>query len=640
VNSDAVARHRSNLGARDARSGSAAQPHSTYINPRAPRPAPPQYAGDYHGALAPATLDLAERAGLGVNALTETLDPEFDDELYWIVDLLAEQPAMYHTVDDHVQAKFLQALPLVRTASGSRQNLDTEHRLMHTYLKMQAPDGLVYIPIQGRPWALPPEPNPWAGLDELPTGQHWCSISQNGRVLGAFCIYALKDPDGPWRQAANRLAEGLMRLCIVEGDIAYLFANCTEPGKPVVKPDRRPVGLRAALAGWVAQGLAQCARALGNQAAGAVAEKMMRYVFRDSGYFGPEGEFEEEFPGAGKQVHFHAHTCQIMTALEVVQATASQELLDRALQAYDYAVSQGASLIGFFPEWLSYRGGGYGDGPFTSEICEVADMIAAAIKLSLLGIDKWDDVDRWVRNQFAECQLTDIGWLRDGHLEAVDRSKSPLPGAGCQRPDFGTTDRVPERAIGSFAGWPSASDFVQGQGWSIMHCCTGNAARALYYVWERILTYDSGRLAVNLLLNRASKWADIDSHLPYAGRVDVKVKQPLDLRIRLPEWVTPQEASGQVNGKPCALHFDGRFACVGPARAGDEVRLTFPIRERTDTVIIEKHKYRLTRRGSEVVHIDPPGINRPLYQRGHYRIGETLYKQTVRFAPDEEIAWA
>ena len=623
---DAAFTSRSNLG---------------YINPKAPVPPPPEYPGDYYDALVPATLDLAERAGLCVNALTETLDPAFDDELYWIVDLLAREPAMYHTVDDHVQAKFLQALPLDRTACGSRQNLDVEHRLLHTYLRMQGPDGLVYIPIKGRPWALPAEPNPWAGLDYLPAGDHWCSIAMNGRVLGAFCIYAVKDPTGPWRDAANRLAAGLMSLCIVEGDTAYLFANCTEPGKPVVRPDARPVGFRAALAGWVAQGLAQCCRALGNQEAGAMAQRLMRYVMRDSGYFGPRGEFGEEFPGqADHIIHFHAHTCQIMAALEVVQATGDQELLAPALQAYQYAVSQGETLVGFFPEWLAYKGGGYGEGPFSSEICEAADMIAAAVKLSLLGADKWDDVDRWVRNQFAESQLTDVSWLTDGHLEPVDRARWPLPGAGCQGPEFGTTDRVAERAIGSFAGWPSANDFVQGHGWTIMHCCTGNATRAVYYAWERILTRQDSTLKVNLLLNRASTWADIDSHLPYAGRVQVRVKEPLNLEVRLPEWVPPDDARCVVNRAPRALTFDGRYARVGQLKAGDQVELTFPIAERTDTVIIEKHKYSLIRRGNDVVYIDPPGRNRPLYQRGHYRGGTTLWKQVTRFVPDEEMRWA
>jgi len=40
-----------------------------------------------------------------------------------------------------------------------------------------------------------------------------------------------------------------------------------------------------------------------------------------------------------------------------------------------------------------------------------------------------------------------------------------------------------------------------------------------------------------------------------------------------------------------------------------------------------------------VVWIDPAGKNRPLYQRGHYRQGETLWVNVRRFVPAAEIAW-
>ena len=173
----------------------------------------------------------------------------------------------------------------------------------------------------------------------------------NGRILGGFCVYALKDPSGPWADAAHRLAHGLMNLCIIEDDIAYLSGNCTEPGRPVTKPAAKPVGLRAAIAGWVAQGLARCARSLGDHEAGEMATRLMRYIMRDSGYFRPDGEFTEEFPDS-KAIHFHAHTNQIMAALEAVQATGDGPLLEMAQKAYDYAVSQGKLLVGFFPEKL------------------------------------------------------------------------------------------------------------------------------------------------------------------------------------------------------------------------------------------------------------------------------------------------
>ena len=619
-----------------------AKANLSYINPDAPRAAEPNYAGEYYDTLVPATLDLAERARLCVNALTETTDPDYDDETYWIIDLLAREPAMYHSVDDHVQAKFLQALPLDRTACGSEQNLDVEHRLMQTYLKMQGPDGLLYIPIKGRPWALPDEPNPWA-IDPLPTGDHWCSLCPNGRALGAFCVYAFKDPDGPWAEAARRLARGLMDICIVEGDIAYLPGIALEPGKPPAKPTTRPVGLRAGYSGWVAEGLAKTARILGDEAAGEMAARLMRYVMRDSGYFGAHGEFTYEFPDeedhAERVIHFHAHTCQIMTALEVVQVTGDKELLGLAQKAYNYAVSQGETLVGFFPEWIDCKGGNYGEGQSSSEICEVADMIAAALKLCLLGEDKWDDVDRWVRNQFIECQLIDIGWITDGHLDHADRERAPLPAAGCGGPEFGTTDRVIKRAVGSFSGWPSVNDFVQGNGWSVMHCCTGNATRAIYYVWEQIITHEKGRLRVNLLLNRASRWADVLSQVPYQGRVDVVMKQDMDLEIRLAEWVDPADAACTVDGVQRDLTFSGRYAQIGSVTAGSTVVFTFPIIERTDQIIVEKRPYTIIRRGNEVVWIDPPGKNRPLYQRGHYRRGETLWQNVRRFVPEVEIPW-
>ena len=604
----------------------------SYINPNPPPFEAPAYPGRFHESLIPATLDLAERARLCVNALTSTTDPDYDDELYWIVDLLAEEPAMYHSIDDHVQMKFLQAVPLVRTVCGSDQNLETEARLLRTYLKMQGQDGLVYTPIKGRPWALPPREEAFAGLDFMPKGDHWCSICMNGRVLGALCVYAMKDPSGPWRDAALRLARGLIRLCIVEGDIAYLFRNCTEPGLAVTKPEERPTGIRAAMAGWVAQGLAQCARFLGCEEAGQMAARLMRYVMRDSGYFLSNGEFGHESPDL-ELAHFHAHTTQIVAALEVVQATGDEELLSLARKAYDYAIRNGEPLVGFFPEWIGPRGGA------SSEICEVADMIACALKLCILGFDEWDNVDRWVRNQFAECQLTSTAWLTDGHMEKLDREKVKLGPAGCGGTQYGTTERVMERVLGSFAGWPSPCDFVHWDGWAIMHCCTGNGARAVYYVWESMLAHRDGKLRINLLMNRSSRWAEIHSHIPYLGRVDVQVKEDLELEMRLPEWVRPGEARCSVNGSGRKLSFEGRYALVGRVCAGDVVGLEFPIREVTHRVSIWNQEYTLVFRGNEVVWIDPQGKRGPLYQRGHYRGGETLWKRATGFVPKREINW-
>ena len=55
-------------------------------------------------------------------------------------------------------------------------------------------------------------------------------------------------------------------------------------------------------------------------------------------------------------------------------------------------------------------------------------------------------------------------------------------------------------------------------------CCNANAPVGLYEAWNSIVEYNQGLVQVNLLLNRASPWVDIDSYLPYEGKVGFKIK--------------------------------------------------------------------------------------------------------------------
>ena len=226
---------------------------------------------------------------------------------------------------------------------------------------------------------------------------------------------------------------------------------------------------------------------------------------------------------------------------------------------------------------------------------------------------------------FAEGQLTRIDW--------IDRLTGGQPISAMEPVvDFGTLqgiqpqlylsrDRVPERNLGSFAGWPTMNDWYALEGPGIMHCCTGNAARTLYQAWERLVEHEDGNSAVivNLLLNRASPWLDVDSHLPYKGQVDLRLKQDVDLSTRFPEWVDKAKVKATIRESGHPLRWEGPIARLGKVRGGSVVTLSFPISERVEDVIVEKQAYRLTMRGNDVVKIDPPGHNCPLYQREHFR---------------------
>ena len=172
-----------------------------------------------------------------------------------------------------------------------------------------------------------------------------------------------------------------------------------------------------------------------------------------------------------------------------------------------------------------------------------------------------------------------------------------------------------------------------------MHCCTGTGTRAIYYVWENILHCKDGKLKVNLLLNRASPWADVDSFIPYEGRVDVKLKTACELSVRIPEWVSSQQTRCELNGKKHSLSWDGRYAVVGKVDPNDVATLWFPISERTDVVRIMGKDYTLIRKGNDVVHIDPPGKYCPLYQREKYRDNKVHTKTTTRFVASQQIDW-
>jgi len=584
-----------------------------YVCKNIPQFEVPTYKGKRYEAMVPDTLDLQERASLAVNGLTGPTDPEADYELYWRVYFKHNPMMMHHDGNDHVQVKFMEALPLMRLISGSQLNDQVDQRWMEVVQHMQGPDGSLYYPVKGRPWCR--------GISTFggdPQAEHYTRPFDDGRLLGATAIYYLLTGDSLWVETGKRLIQGLADRAINNGDYAYFSKIRYDLAEAMNPSDPMPDPKTASCAGWTVQGLAQFYRVTGHEPARDLAVRLAYGLKDHAGMFDMDGSF------IGFR-HFHRHTMPLLGIAELAMLIDDDDLLTFAQRGYEFARAHGEPLVGYFPENI--------DSPVyqTSEICEVADMISLGLKLTGGGIaDYWDDIDRWVRNQFIEGQLLQYDWINrmvaDSPRSAIDPT--------CQ-----TTERVGERNIGAFAGWPSANDWYVGHGKGIMHCCTGNATRTLYYVWENILNHADGEVRVNLLLNRASPWVDVDSHIPYTGQVDVKVKEPCDLSIRIPEWVTQQDACCKVNGSDRCLDWDGRYGHVGSVKPGDVVTMKFPIELRSDIVHIEKQRYTLVRKGNDVIVIDPPGRNCPLYQRTHYRESQTRWKRMTRFVAQTLLYW-
>jgi len=239
-------------------------------------------------------------------------------------------------------------------------------------------------------------------------------------------------------------------------------------------------------------------------------------------------------------------------------------------------------------------------------------------------------LDRWVRNHFAEGQLTRADWI-DNKPRYMDRRPN-LPNE--------TAEQVAERNLGTFGGWMTGGDWASRMG--VMHCCTGNATRTLYYLWEHVATQEGNTLRVNLLLNHASAWADVYSYNPNEGRVDVAVKTECGkVLVRLPEWVKrgSEAVACRVNEQARAVVWEGRYVNAGSAKPGDTIVVTYPIGEYVTKELLIDALYTLVVRGNTVVAIDPAGRHCPLYQRAQYREGAVRWRTVTRFVPDQFPWW-
>ena len=146
----------------------------------------PPYLGERYEALVPDTLDVQERAGLAINAMTGIADPEADHEIWWRVMMHGDRPVMLHDNNDQVQTEMQQSLALLRAMTGSDLREEVDRGWMATLLHMQGPDGLLYYPVQGRPWQRLGLSAANLQFGGLPKGNHVTGPYNNGEILEAF----------------------------------------------------------------------------------------------------------------------------------------------------------------------------------------------------------------------------------------------------------------------------------------------------------------------------------------------------------------------------------------------------------------------------------------------------------------------
>jgi hypothetical protein len=241
-----------------------------------------------------------------------------------------------------------------------------------------------------------------------------------------------------------------------------------------------------------------------------------------------------------------------------------------------------------------------------------------------------------VRNHLAEQQLTRADLLESVVEQFRDQpdltGQEVMPGKLC-------FDDVIARSLGTFAGTSLPTSIPKP--W-VMQCCTGNATQGLYYAWEGALRETGDKAVVNLLLNRAGRLVDVDSYLPYEGKVAIRNKGARRLAVRIPSWVDRRTLRADVSGVPCEADWTGRYLNWRDLPADAVIALSFPVKETTATYTVNagtpwEQPYTCVFRGSTLVDISPRDMSAtsyPLYQRSAMRQSEAPRQQVQRFVPD------
>ena len=380
--------------------------------------------GQRYEVEVPDTLDLALRMALAVNALTNVWYPEEKWALGFVVDFSRRPTELFpsHITDAYlnIPPKFLEALTVCRLASGNTDYLDVDLEVLRVQLDLLGDDGLTYCPTDT--------------LEQFTEARPFAEVWAEGRLLLALSMLAQVDDNSQWADIGKKKVDRLLALTREKEGFRFLWRGRFRPGETVPSDadepkggeggslaDKDPVFSMIYSVGALGHGSGLFYRATGYKPAlelsGGLARWALARMFKNE-----DGRYTFR--------HFHHGLYALMAVCEYAVATNDREMLERVDACYRWAREMGDPLIGYYPEAMPGSDSYLGRAGNTVEICEVADMVFLALYLTRAGLDDyWDDVDRWVRNVYAEGQMCDTRFM-DGIPDsyfATEPSQHPHP---------------------------------------------------------------------------------------------------------------------------------------------------------------------------------------------------------------------
>jgi len=329
---------------------------------------------------------------------------------------------------------------------------------------------------------------------------------------------------------------------------------------------------------------------------------------------------KEALDGFGAANKFGGHThCGLRGLSGVVDYALyvkDAAMLARVDALYRDARSKG-TRFGWLPEVIYQERDQVG-----CETCALADFVALATPLANNGHPAyWGDIERMLRNQLAESQVTDGSWLKPGDKPDTQQD---------------TWRDVGSRMVGGWAGWSSPTHiWSNGSGTppklggfrAFMNCCGGSGVSALFIAWKNASRFENGVLSVNMHFDKLLPQAEIRCHQPYQGYLSVALKEACNVRVRVPDFVDAKDVKVSSNKGEVKVAVENGYLELGPRQSGEKIEVTYPVPVKEEEIAIGNpgHKqfhYRVTWKGDTVVRMTPIGEQ---YKTIHSGYGKDLF---------------
>lgn len=603
---------------------------------------PLSFKGTQSTRTIPDTVDLANHARLALQGLSNMIDVDNDYYMWFAGWLDSRQPHFSHSSSDYAcTIKILEAMPLLRAACGDESHLDIEQGILEQHLRMIDPnDGIPYAPwSEKRPWHAGHFAFGYEGSKD-----DWCWAGLPGLYLRTLSGWMAARGESWMEEAIHKLVGGVEKMLVFKEDYAY-FPDAGIGLHQYAYPrsgwthDREPEGEQVCCEGSeldtqarTLHGLSAWYAISGDTKARKLMDAQTKFILKHKMW----GGLVEEIGVCGaEQGHGHSHHHGRLSGLRAVMAygmaTGNDHAMEFARRGYENMRTFMVPRIG----WVAANG--VGDAPVWMEGCCHAGLIWLAIRLSDAGLgDYWDDVDAMVRNMLTEQQMTDVEKIRtltEHFPDTSDRFKLPGEVHRCDHEEY----------VGLFGAW---SDFNCIPPTVLMGCCQGNASMALGYAHEAALRCKGDTAEINLLINRSSPLVDVDSFIPYSGKVLINNKAAKRIAARVPSWVDRKHLTCSVNQTKVEIPIIGNRVFLDGLAAGDTIELTFPTRKSTDRYTVHNRVWRQNKtatfrfRNGTVVDVSPkvnPAGGISIFDRGYFETTEAPMKTSTTYSVNNPI---